>query len=172
MQPTTDELASAVAAAAREELDKALSRITHCVAQLTDAQLWQRESEAMNSIGNLILHLCGNLRQWIVAGIGGEADVRQRPLEFAERGPIAKAELLRQLEEVVAQAQTALARVSAAELVRVRIIQGFEVSGLQAIFDAIPHFRGHTQELIHMTRSILGNAYRFAWTPATPEEGA
>jgi len=73
-------------------LTKALDRIKHCLGQLTDEQIWRRESDAMNSIGNLILHLCGNLRQWIVAGIGAEKDVRQRPKEFSERGPIPKAE--------------------------------------------------------------------------------
>jgi hypothetical protein len=134
-------------------------------------QIWQRESEAMNSIGNLVLHLCGNLRQWIVAGIGGEEDVRQRPKEFSERGPIPKLELLRRLDETVAQAQDALKKASANDLLRQRSIQGFHVSGLEAIFDSVPHFRGHTQEIIHMTRCLLGDTYRFAWVPSTPEEG-
>ena len=67
MQPTSEQLAAAVAAAASEELTKALDRIKHCLGQMTDEQIWQRESESMNSIGDLILHLCGNLRQWIVA---------------------------------------------------------------------------------------------------------
>ena len=87
MQPTSDQLA---AAAASQELTKALERIKHCLGQLTDEQIWQREAESMNSIGNLILHLCGNLRQWIVAGIGGEQDLRRRPNEFSERGAISK----------------------------------------------------------------------------------
>ena len=74
-----------VAAAANQELTNAFDRIRHCLGQLSDEQVWQRESEAMNSIGNLILHLCGNVRQWIVSGIGGAKDVRQRPNEFSER---------------------------------------------------------------------------------------
>jgi len=172
MYPTSDQLAAAVSAAAGHELTSALERIEHCLGQLTDEQIWQRESEAMNSIGNLILHLCGNLRQWIVAGIGGAADVRERPLEFSERGPIAKTELIRRLTEAVAQAHDALAQASASDLMRKRCIQGFDVSGIDALFDSVPHFRGHTQEIIHMTRSILGDAYQFAWAPATPQQGA
>lgn len=172
MQPTSEQLAAAVAAAASQELTKALDRIKHCLGQLTDEQIWCRPSEALNSIGNLILHLCGNLRQWIVAGIGGGKDVRQRPKEFSERESIPKIEFLRRLDEVVAKAHNALARASASDLMKTRRIQGFDVTGLEAIFDSVPHFRGHAQEIVHMTRSMLGDAYQFAWTPATPEEGA
>jgi hypothetical protein len=172
MQPTSDQIAAAVATAASQEMTKALERIKHCLGQLTDEQIWQRESESMNSIGNLILHLCGNLRQWIVAGIGGEKDARHRPKEFSERGPISNADLIRRLDEVVAQAHDALAKVSASDLIRKRRIQGFDVNGLEAIFDSVPHFRGHAQEIVHMTRSLLGNAYKFAWLPSTPQEGA
>lgn len=172
LQPTSEQLAAAVTLAANRELSKALERIKHCVNQLTDEQIWRRESEKMNSIGNLVLHLCGNVRQWIVSGIGGEKDDRQRPLEFSERGPISKTELLCRLEAVIAEAQLALTNTSAQELLRQRIIQGFDVNGLEALFDSVPHFRGHTQEIIHMTRSMLGDAYKFAWTPSTPQEGA
>lgn len=172
MKTTSDELSAAVAAAASQELTKALDRIKHCLGQLTDEQVWQREAESMNSIGNLILHLCGNVRQWIVAGIGGEKDARQRPKEFSERCPISKTELTRRLDEVVAKAHQALQKASDSDLMRSRLVQGFNVTGLEAIFDSVPHFQGHTQEIIHMTRSILGDAYKFAWMPSKPEEGA
>jgi Protein of unknown function (DUF1572) len=114
----------------------------------------------------------GNVRQWIVAGIGGEPDVRQRPKEFSERGPISKSELLRRLDQVLAEAHEALGKASAQDLLRPRCIQGFNVTGLEAIFDSVPHFKGHTQEIIHMTRRMPGNAYKFAWVPSTPQEAA
>ena len=127
----------------------------------------------MNSIGNLVLHLCGNLRQWIVAGIGGEKDERQRPREFSAVWlDLRRRQLIGRLNEVVTQAQDALAKVSASDLMGQRCIQGFDVNGLEAIFDSVPHFRGHTQEIAHMTRSLLGDAYRFAWVPSTPQAGA
>ena len=106
---TADELAAAVGTAAAHELASALERIKHCLGQLNDEQVWWRSQPSLNSIGNLILHLCGNLRQWIVAGLGGAADVRNRPAEFAERGPIPKDELLRRLEAVVEEAKAILA---------------------------------------------------------------
>jgi hypothetical protein len=169
---TAEELAGVVGAAAAHELQSALERIKHCLGQLNDEQVWRRSQPGLNSIGNLILHLCGNVRQWIVAGIGGGADARDRPAEFAERGPIPKDELLHRLEAVVAEAQRVLTAVDARQLVQERRIQGFDVSGIAAILSSVPHFRGHTQEIIHMTRLQLGDAYRFAWKPGTAEQGA
>jgi hypothetical protein len=169
---SADELAAAVGRAANDEMHDALKRIRHCVDQLSQEQVWSRDGPAMNSIGNLILHLCGNVRQWIVAGMGGVPDARDRPAEFAERGPIAKAELLHRLEGVVIEATAALTRQTAADWLRTRRIQGYEVTGLAAVFNTVPHFRGHTQEIVHMTRQVLGDAYQFAWKPQTPEQGA
>jgi hypothetical protein len=169
---TADELAGVVGTAAANELGSALERIKHCLNHLKEEQVWWRSSPGLNSTGNLILHLCGNLRQWIVAGVGGAADVRDRPAEFAEPGPVSKEDLLRNLEAVVAEAKGILAGITARQLEEVRRIQGFDVSGAAAIFDSVPHFRGHTQEIIHMTRSQLGDAYQFAWTPTTPDQGA
>jgi hypothetical protein len=169
---TADELAKHVAEEAARELSDALGKIAHCVDQLHDAQIWSRPDPALNSIGNLLLHLTGNLTQWIVCGIGGAADHRHRAAEFAERGPIPRGDLTRRLEAAVAGASAALKRSSASELTRVRLIQGFDVTGLAAIFHSIPHFRGHTQEIVHMTRRILGDKYRVQWRPATPEQGA
>jgi hypothetical protein len=162
---TADDLAVAVGQAAAHELNSALGKITHCLNQLTDAQVWWRPSPSMNSIGNLILHLQGNLRQWIVAGLGGAPDVRDRPAEFAQSSPIPRDELLRILQAVVSDAGAVLRRQTAAQLVQGRRIQGFDVTGLGAIFDSVPHFRGHTQEIVHLTRAQLGNAYRFQWNP-------
>jgi Protein of unknown function (DUF1572) len=168
---TADELADAVGAAAAHELQSALKRLEHCLCQLNDEQVWWRSQPSLNSIGNLILHLCGNLRQWIVAGVGGASDVRNRPAEFADRGQIPKEELIRRLQAVVEEAQRILACVNTRQLAEVRRIQGFDLTGMAAIFNSVPHFRGHTQEIVHMTRLQLGDAYRFAWTPTTPEQG-
>jgi hypothetical protein len=107
-----------------------------------------------------------------VAGLGGAPDLRDRPAEFAERRPIPKDELLRRLRDVVDGARAVLARQTARQWLEVRRIQGFDVSGLAALFDSVPHFRGHTQEIVHMTRLMLGDAYMFQWEPTTPEQGA
>lgn len=159
-------------AASRHRLAEAVKKIRHCLEQLTDDQVWWRPHESMNSIANIILHLCGNVRQWISAGVGGAANVRDRPREFAERATIPKAELLRRLEAAVGAADAALAAVTDEQLLQRRRIQGFDETALSAIFDSLTHFQGHTQEIICMTRLQLGTAYRFAWVPATAEQGA
>jgi hypothetical protein len=169
---TADELAAAVGTEAGNELTSALGKIKHCLALLTDDQVWWRAHPSLNSIGNLILHLCGNVRQWIVAGLGGASEIRDRPAEFAERGPIPKADLLRKLDVVVNEAKEVLDKLTVQQLLEARRIQGFDVTGLKAIFDSVPHFRGHTQEIIGMSRLQLGDAYRFAWTPTTSAQGA
>src|SRR5437588_10615937 len=117
---TADELAAAVGREAGNELASALGKIKHCLGQLSDEQVWWRSHPSLNSVGNLILHLCGNVRQWLVAGLGGAADSRDRPAEFAERGPIPKDELQRRLEAVVDEAGAVLARQTARQLLEAR----------------------------------------------------
>jgi hypothetical protein len=170
--PNGPSIGQAFLTEARHRLLACHDKVRHCLAQLDDAQVWWRPRPSMNSIANLVLHLGGNLRQWIVAGVGGAPDVRDRPTEFAEQGPMPKAELLRHLEAVVNEADTALARVSDTRLLEPHRIQGFDETVLSALFGCLTHLAGHTQEIVHLTRLQLGDAYRFAWTPATPEQGA
>ena len=165
-------IGQAYLAEARRRLAECHAKIRHCLDQLDDGQVWWRPRPSMNSIANLVLHLCGNLRQWIVSGVSGAADVRDRPAEFAERALTPKAELLRRLDAVVAEADAGLAAVADARLLDPRRIQGFEETLLSAVFDSLSHLAGHTQEIVHLTRLQLGDRYRFAWTPATPEQGA
>jgi len=153
-------------------LNAYVEKIAHCVGQLSDDQVWWRPHESMNSIGNLILHLTGNIRQWLVSGVGGAEDVRDRPAEFSSREAIPKVALLNQLEQIVGEAKAALARASADEMLAPRRIQGFDVTGWGAVFSCVPHFEGHTQEITCLTRMQLKDAYRFHWVPQTPEEGA
>lgn len=172
MPPSAEDVHQSVCHEVVSCLDGCVERIKHCVEQLSDEQLWWRPQPAMNSIGNLVLHLSGNVRQWIVSGIGGAADDRDRPAEFAEQGPIDRVELLARLDRAVAESKSALADASAADLLASRIVQGFAVTGWGAIFDSVPHFKGHTQEIACLTRMQLGDEYRFFWQPTTPEEGA
>ena len=166
-----NELATAIATETDRRLEASVGKIRHCVDQLSDEQLWWRPAESMNSIGNLVLHLAGNLRQWIVSGVGGETDTRERGREFSERGPVSRDELLGLLDRTVDASREALNGITADGLLRPLRIQGFQLTALGAIFDSIPHFGGHTQEIVNLTRQQLGDDYQFEWTPSTPEEG-
>ena len=70
-----------------------LPKIERCLERLTDEQVWWRASEHSNSVGNLLLHLEGNLRQWVVCGAGGREDLRERDREFAERRVVPREDL-------------------------------------------------------------------------------
>jgi hypothetical protein len=153
-------------------LDHCLSVIEHCVSQLTDDELWWRPNDGMNSIGNLLLHLDGNLRQWMVAGLGGADYDRDRPGEFAERTHIPAGDLLSRLRETLDEAKQTLSAASAGDMLRQRRVQGFDLNGWEVVFDSVPHLKGHAQEITNLTRQQLGDRYQFRWQPATAEQGA
>jgi hypothetical protein len=161
MPTTADDVTSAALHEASRVLNQCVLKIGHCLEQLSEEQVWWRPHESMNSIGNLILHLTGNVRQWMVSGIGGHPDVRIRSAEFAERGPIPKAKLLAGLQAVVSETADAFRRATAADMLQPRVIQGYPVTGWGALFDCVPHFNGHTQEIICTTRMQLKERYRF-----------
>lgn len=166
------EIATACVDEARGTLQSAHKRIRHCLLQLDDAQVNWRPFEAQNSIANVVLHLCGNLRQWIISGVGGAPDVRNRPAEFADRRNYSRDELLDRLAEVVSEAASILSSVTAAQLLEPRRIQGFDVTVMHALWDTISHFVGHTHEIVYITRLQLRDSYRIAFVPTTPEQGA
>ena len=173
MDSTNSEyLAQAVVKAACGELDEALGRIEHCVKQLSDDELWWRPANDMNSVANLMLHLSGNLRQWIVAGLGNRADTRRRAEEFAARGPRPRREVWGPLHDAVQVAKATLQTLNSEDFASDKRIQGFGVTGVQACLESVAHFRGHTQEIIHLTRTQLGDRYQYAWVPTSPEHQA
>lgn len=167
----SDQLSLGMRQGACRSLDSSMRKIGHCLDQLTEDQLWWRPAEGLNSVGNLMLHLAGNLRQWVVAGVGGAVDNRDRPSEFSADRTLEKEQLWTILQTAVEEAKQAILATSDADLIRQRLVQNFEVSGVEAIFDSVPHFQGHAQEIICLTRMQLGDGYEFAWVPTTPEEG-
>ena len=158
----SEDLRSALNHALCDELDAAFSRIAHCLNQLSDEQVWWRPPQGMNAIGNLVLHLAGNVNQMIAANLTGAPDTRDRPAEFSSRDPISSDELLGKLLVAVHRARTAFRSASDERLAEVKRVNNNDWSGIQAAVRSIAHFRGHAQEIIHMTREILGDKYQFA----------
>jgi uncharacterized damage-inducible protein DinB len=150
-----------VACASEFLLRDYLPKIERCLAKLTDEQIWWRANEESNSIGNLILHLCGNARQWIVSGVGGEADNRNRDSEFEQRDPIPRMELLRLLQSTLSEVQTTLQRLDPATLLERRKIQSHDVDILEAIFHVTEHFSMHTGQIILVTKMMTASDLRF-----------
>lgn len=142
-------------------LQQYLPWLRACLDKLSEEEIWWRPNEKSNSAGNLILHLCGNVRQWIIHGVGGAPDARNRPAEFSERRPIPKAGLLAQLEATLAEADLVLQQVKADDLLQPRVIQGFDQTVLSAIFHVVEHFSYHTGQMIYLTKMRTGEDLKF-----------
>ena len=138
-----------------------LPKIERCVERLTDEQVWWRASERSNSVGNLLLHLEGNLRQWVVCGVGGAADARVRDREFGERRVVPRAELMSALRDAVEEADGALARLDPEALSETRRVQGLDVKLLTAVFHAVEHFSMHTGQVILLTKMLADEDLAF-----------
>src|SRR5713226_6308183 len=109
------------------------SRIAECVGKLKDDEVWARGHENENAIGNLVLHLNGNVRQWIIAGVGGAPDTRSRDAEFAARGGTERAELVERLESTVREAIAVIGKVTPGRLAQNVTIQKYDVTVMEAI---------------------------------------
>lgn len=128
-----------------------MERIEDCLARLTPEQIWARGGESENAVGNLVLHLCGNVRQWILSG------VRQRDEEFAARGGIGAEELAARLRETIQEATAVLESLPLERLTERVRIQNYDVTVLEAIYHVVEHFSGHTGQIIFATKLFTGN---------------
>ena len=163
--PQAEEIARAFLAHARALLSADyLPRIERCLDTLAEADIWWRPNPESNSIGNLLLHLAGNARQWIVCGVGGAADVRERDGEFAagESEGLSRAELRARLRATLAEVDEVLASLDPSGLLEPRTIQGRAgVSVLEAVFHVVEHFSMHTGQIILLTKQRTARDLRF-----------
>jgi uncharacterized damage-inducible protein DinB len=132
-------------------------KIERCLDHLSDDDIWWRPNEASNSIGNLILHLCGNVTMWIIGGVGALPFERHRQLEFDERRKIPAAELRSRLKATVQQADDVISAVGADALLSRRQIQGYDVTVLEAIYHVVEHFGMHTGQIILLSKARVGH---------------
>ncbi len=140
-----------------EKLRRSESRIEDCVGRLNHEQIWTRNADNVNSVGNLILHLCGNVRQWIGFGIGDLADQRDRDSEFAARGGLEPKELLERSRKTVADAIDILGNFDTARLMDKVTIQNIEVAKMEAIYQVVEHFAQHTGQIMFVTKMLTGD---------------
>ena len=139
-----------------KKLGQMSSRIQDCLDRLDDRQVWLRGGESENAVGNLVLHLCGNVRQWIVSAVGGAADRRIRDLEFAARGEVSRQELAASLQAAIDDAMHVLAAVTPQRLLEPVTVQGYEVTVLECIYHVVEHFSGHVGQIIFATKAFTG----------------
>jgi uncharacterized damage-inducible protein DinB len=143
------------------KLRQEFGHIETCVQKLSPEQVWMRGGESQNAIGNLLLHLTGNVRQWILAGVGGQAIERDRDGEFAARGGAAPDVLRSDLRDAVEAAVQVIEGLPAERLTEQVQIQGHDVSVLEAIYHVVEHFSGHTGQVILLTKAFTNSDLGF-----------
>lgn len=148
---------------AREYLRESyLPKIERALRELSDEDIWWRAGEESNSIGNLLLHLDGSSRMWIVSAVGGAPNLRERQQEFDARAPISREELLERLRQTLAEVDATLAAVDVAKLLEKRRVWDEEVTALDAIFHAVEHFSMHAGQVIMLAKMRAGKDLRLS----------
>lgn len=137
------------------------TKIAHVLDVLPPDALWRPPADESNAIGNLLLHLAGNVRQWIVAGVGGEAFSRDRSAEFTARDGGTAGELLAHLDAALRDADQVLSSLDSAALTARRRIQSRDVSVLEAVFHVTEHFAMHTGQVILLAKMAAPGRVRF-----------
>ena len=143
-------------AATTHFLEWNLERIVRCLNELSEEQVWARPNENSNSVGNQVLHLCGNLKQWIISGVGGAPDTRTRDAEFAARGGADKALLASMLTTVIQESVEVIDSLQdASELTHERNVQVYTHDGIFILVHATEHLSYHCGQIIFQTKALL-----------------
>jgi uncharacterized damage-inducible protein DinB len=145
----------------RRLMEEYLPKFEACFGELSEEDIWWRAHETDNSVGNLILHLSGNIRQWIITGIGGATDVRNRPAEFAERSHIPKAELQKKFKDTLNEADAVLANFDPEKILEVRHFQKWDHTCMDAISHVVEHVGQHMGQIIYITKLKKGRDLKF-----------
>jgi uncharacterized damage-inducible protein DinB len=144
-----------------DKLRQYKDRILACLDKLSYEQVWTRGSENENAVGNLVLHLCGNVRQWIGTGVAGKPDVRVRDREFSARGNIQPEELKERLITAVEDAVAVIEELTPDRLMQRTRVQNYDLTVLEAVYHVVEHFAGHTGQIIFATKAFTGSDLGF-----------
>jgi uncharacterized damage-inducible protein DinB len=135
-------------------MDESSRMIGLSLEKVSEEDIWRRPTETSNSIGNLILHLCGNITQYTIASLGDQADTRQRDLEFQAKDGLKKEELLNMLDKVVGEAKETIQQAPFEELMRKREVQGFNFSGIGIMIHVTEHYSYHTGQIAFWVKQL------------------
>ncbi len=135
-------------------METSLGRIAICIKRLDESEIWSRPNKFSNSIGNLVSHLNGNIKQWILSGLAGEPDQRDRNSEFSVTGGKSGEELLRALDQTIKRAIAAIRDLDPPRLTDELSIQGFQTSPMGAIIHVVEHLSYHTGQITFQSKIL------------------
>jgi uncharacterized damage-inducible protein DinB len=136
------------------KLEMMTDNLHSCVTRLSNAEIWERHGAHENAVGNLILHLSGNARQWVIHGVGGVADVRTRDKEFSADSGLSGAELMGIFAMTMTEARGVIASTPASRLTEIIHPQGRTVTVLEAIYQVVAHVHQHVGQIILLTKQM------------------
>lgn len=135
-------------------IDENTKKLSACLDEFAEPDIWKRPNQHSNSVGNIILHLCGNIRQYAISSLGNIKDVRERDKEFSTEGGYTKTELLKKLTETIEEAKNIIQNASEKELLRKRKVQGYLHSGVGIVVHITEHYSYHTGQIIFWTKLL------------------
>ncbi len=154
MDTLSDRIAGSFVEVSCRSLDTMTGFVERCLLTLSEEQIWQREAAHENMVGNLLLHLCGNARQWVIHGVGGAEDVRSRDAEFHAEGGCSGAELAARFAETMAKTKEVIRAVTAERLMERIMPQGYDVTVLEAVYHVVEHVHQHVGQIILLTKQM------------------
>ena len=135
-------------------MDEKTEMVLKCLGMLSEAEIWRRPNEASNSVGNLILHLCGNITQYAISALGKEEDIRERDLEFSTEGGLSKVELIDKFSRVLEKARAAMLSCTQEEWLSTYKVQGYTLSGIGIAVHVVEHYAYHTGQIAFWTKQL------------------
>ena len=142
-------------------IDENTPKVIKCMNELEEDDIWKRPNHSSNSVGNIILHLCGNITQYIISSLGGAEDKRERDKEFSTNGGYSKSELVEKLSSTIDKAKAIIKTMDKQSLLRKRSVQGFEYSGMGIIIHVTEHYSYHTGQIIFWTKLLKDKGLEF-----------
>ena len=136
------------------QMDKSTLMIQKSLTEISEEEVWLKPNESLNSIANLILHLCGNITQYIISSMGETEDIRERDLEFSTSKGLNKSELLTKLEAIVDKAKRVISDSDPEQLLKIRVVQGFSFSGVGVIIHVVEHYSYHTGQIAFWVKQL------------------
>ena len=137
----------------RRLLEESVPRLKKCLSQLSEAEIWYRPNEETVSVGNLVIHLCGNVRQWLLSGIGKAPDHRKREDEFTEKGPIPTDKLIADLDMVMQEVEVLLGNLTPEVMIEKHCVQGYDETGIGILMHVVEHFSYHIGQVTYYVKS-------------------
>ena len=160
-QKMTEEFIKEFISQCIHRIDENTNRLITCLDEVEESETWKRPNENSNSVGNLVLHLCGNIRQYVISSLGNIDDVREREKEFSADGGYTKSELLQKLLVTLDEAKNTILGASNDELLRKRKVQGYTYSGIGIIVHVTEHYSYHTGQIVFWTKILRNKDLEF-----------